>query len=139
MISTRVVWITLVAAVGLCSCQSARQSPVHKSIAATDNDSHIAHVVLCWLKEPGNVQARQRVIDESKKLGEIPSVLHVMAGTAIPSSRPVVDSSFDVGLVFTFRNQQDLRAYLTNARHQQLLLDTIKPLVQRYIVYDIRE
>ena len=80
-----------------------------------------------------------QVSGDIRHLCAIGTAARVMAGTAIPSNRPVVDSSFDVGLVFTFRNEADLHNYLVHARHQQLLLNTIKPYVAHYIVYDITE
>ena len=53
----------------------------------------VTHVIVVWLKKPGDEAARKRVIEESKKLVEIPGVRSVSAGSVIPSPRQVVDSS----------------------------------------------
>src|SRR5438477_10272343 len=63
----------------------------------------VTHVVICWLKSPGDETGRQRIIDATETPRKIPGVLAVTAGTAVPSTRPIVDSSFDVGIVITFQ------------------------------------
>ncbi|HEX8523189.1 MAG TPA: Dabb family protein [Tepidisphaeraceae bacterium] len=126
---------TLCAILLATGCQS-HQSP---QAPPRRTEARITHVVICWLKQPGNAQIRQQLITESKKLRDIPGVVDVSAGTAIPSTRPVVDSSYDLALVFTFRNEQDLNHYLTHPRHQQLLKDHIRPQVDHYKVYDIQD
>ena len=44
----------------------------------------INHVVLVWLKDPGNESQRQQLIERSKQFTQIPGVLHVymMRGAA---------------------------------------------------------
>jgi hypothetical protein len=96
-------------------------------------------VVVAWLKAPGDVAARNTLIIESKKLRDLPGVLDIAAGIPLPSTRPVVDSSYDVALVITFRSRADLERYITHPRHQQLLKNTIKPLVDHYKVYDVND
>ncbi len=108
-----------------------------QSMLASPHDPRITHVVVCWLKNPGNEAVRRELIRESKKLRTIPGVVDISAGIAVPSTRPVVDSSYDVALVVTFRNQQALNRYLADPRHQLLLKNTIRPTVDHYKVYDI--
>lgn len=62
----------------------------------------VEHVVVVWLKDPGNPTARRRIIDASQVLRSISGVMSLKAGTMIPSQRPVVDSSFDIALSVTF-------------------------------------
>lgn len=109
-----------------------------QSIART-NEPRITHVVVCWLKDRGNQQQRDAIITETRKLKDIPGVVDISVGTTVPSTRPVVDSSYDVALVATFRNKEDLERYGTDPRHQQLLKDYIRPLVDHYKVYDIQD
>lgn len=98
----------------------------------------IHHVVICWLKAPGDAEARAAVIEASRTLEAIPGVQRVQAGEVVPSERSVVDSSFDVGLVITVDDADALASYIEHPIHQKALETTIKPLVERYIVYDLR-
>lgn len=99
----------------------------------------IRHVVVCWLKDPGNAAARRQLIDESYGFKTIPGIVSVSAGEAIPSTRPAVDSSFDVAIVMTFKDEASLARYATHPRHLQAVERTLKPLVAKYVIYDYRE
>src|SRR5687768_13061341 len=70
--------------------------------AAATARPRIAHVVVAWLKRPGDAGDRQKLIDGAPRLREIPGVVDVYAGPPIPSDRPVVDSSYDVGIIVFF-------------------------------------
>ena len=98
----------------------------------------VTHVIVVWLKRPGDEAARKRVIEESKKLAEIPGVRSVSAGSVIPSPRQVVDSSFDVAVVMTFWSKEDLERYTAHPKHQALVQNVIRPLVERYRIYDFQ-
>jgi hypothetical protein len=65
----------------------------------------VTHVVVAWLKEPGSEGAQQKLIEASRRFEKIPGVVRVTVGRALPSARPVVDSSFDVAVVITFRDE----------------------------------
>jgi hypothetical protein len=99
----------------------------------------VTHVVVCWLKTPGDEAGRDRLIAASRTFGEIPGVLAVTAGRAVPSTRPVVDGSFDVAVVIVFRDRASLVNYQTHPLHLRALEQTLKPLVARQIVYDVVE
>lgn len=98
----------------------------------------IQHVVLCWLKEPGNTVHRRQLIETSRTFENIPGVLSVHAGTAVPATRRIEDSSFDVGIVVSVRDKAALSAYQAHPVHQQALTNILTPLVNRIQVYDIR-
>jgi hypothetical protein len=102
-------------------------------------EGRAVHVVVCWLKTPGDSTARRRVIDESKAfVGVIPGLLDVSAGTTLPSTRPAVDSSFDVAVVMAFRDESALRAYDGHPRHKKAVDEVLRPLVARLVIYDFR-
>lgn len=67
----------------------------------------------------------------------IPGVLDVTAGPSLASDRAVVDDTFDVGIVMTFRDAEALRSYLAHPQHVQQARDVLRPLCDRVIVYDI--
>ncbi len=102
-------------------------------------DAAVVHVVLVWLKEPGNLEHRQRIIDASREFETIPGVIHVSVGEVMVSERPVVDDSFDVGLYLTFSSVDAMNTYLADDRHQQALREVFRPLSERYIVYDFQD
>src|SRR5687767_14356790 len=85
----------------------------------------VTHVVFCWLKTPGDETARQTLIDWSYKLKEIPGVVSITAGRPIPSTRPVVDSSYDVACVMQFRDEQALQAYEVHPKHKKAVSEVL--------------
>lgn len=113
------------------SCQNAARPSKQLSSAGP-----VHHVIVCWLKKPGNAEARERIIRASKELGQVPGVVSVRAGSVLPDARPNVDSSFDVAVVMTFESEAALREYPSHPLHQKALAETIKPLVARYVAYD---
>lgn len=102
-------------------------------------DGSVYHVVICWLKEPGNEEARERLIDASKGFTAIPGVVSVVAGKVLPDDRPVVDNSFDVAVFMTFSDEAALRSYQSDPIHQNAIRETLTPLVRRILVYDFTE
>jgi hypothetical protein len=98
----------------------------------------VTHVVMCWLKNPGSASDRQRLIDESEKFKKIPGVVSVTAGGPIASTRPVVDSSFDVGVVIAFKDEAAMTAYEANPIHVKAVKEVLKPLSAKLVIYDVR-
>jgi hypothetical protein len=98
----------------------------------------IEHVVFIWLHEPGNSGHRARVLEESRVLARIPGVTGLKRGTVVPGARAVVDGSYDVGLIVSLADQAALDDYLAHPLHVQLVNETLKPLVKRIQVYDMR-
>ena len=99
----------------------------------------VSHVVICWLKTPGDEAARQQIIDATQTLRQIPGVVSVSAGRPIPSTRPVVDSSYDVGIVITFKDEAALHAYETNPIHVNARNEVLRPLAGKLVIYDIKK
>ncbi|HUT40911.1 MAG TPA: Dabb family protein [Gammaproteobacteria bacterium] len=102
-------------------------------------DGGIEHIVILWLNEPGNAQHRARILEESKVLAGIPGVLALQSGHVLASERAIVDSSFDVGLILSLEDQAALDSYLVHPLHVRLVNETLKPLVRRIQVYDLRQ
>ena len=98
----------------------------------------IEHIIIIWLKEPGNTQAQDKIIKASEKLKTIPGVITLRSGKAVPSQRKIVDSSYDVALIISFINKAALDAYLVHPVHLNLLEKTMKPLIERIRVYDLK-
>jgi len=133
-------WIALVLLlVGLPSLGEAPERVlVGSGSEAAAIDSRVRHIVLCWLKEPGSETARRKLIEATEALGDLPGVVAVAAGVPLESDRPVVDDSFDVGIVFTFEDSEALAAYQVHPRHRKAVEKVLQPLVERLLVYDFR-
>ena len=99
----------------------------------------LTHVVLCWLKEPGNAEHRSQIIEVSKTFTKIPGVLEVRVGKVIESDRAIVDDSFDVGILVTVSDVERLQEYLDHPIHQKAKQDVLLPLVEKVLVYDFQE
>ena len=95
----------------------------------------VAHVVVFWLKEPGNAEHRRRIIEASYRFRSIPGVLDVEAGPVHESPRPNVDKTYDVAVVIRLRHEPALEEYQSNPLHKAML-EEVGPLVERVVVYD---
>jgi NaMN:DMB phosphoribosyltransferase len=99
----------------------------------------VEHVVLVWMKDPGNAQHRAELIKAAYSLQDLPGIVHAYAGASLQSTRPEVDDSFDVALIFVFEDAAALEAYLINPRHVQAVTDVLAPRAARFLVYDFVE
>ncbi|MCK5830502.1 MAG: Dabb family protein [Methylococcales bacterium] len=114
--------------IGLLSLQAS-------SVYAKDNKK-VTHVVMVWLKEPGNEQHRGEFIKASNQLNGLPGIISRHVGVVMPSERKVVDDTFDVAMSVTLESEEALQAYLNNPKHKKILHDKIKPLTNRIVAYD---
>jgi hypothetical protein len=96
----------------------------------------VDHVVLVWLKRPGNTADRQKLIDLGRELRAIPGIHFLDSGTALPSERPTVDDSFDVGYVMRFDSPAALEAYAVHPVHVKAK-DQLLALSRKIVVYDV--
>jgi|UniRef100_UPI0037840582 hypothetical protein len=98
----------------------------------------VEHIVLVWLKRPGNAADRATLIACAKRFqAEIKEIQHLSVGPAVPSERPIVDDSFDVGFVMRFASKADMDAYERHPVHQKAVKETLMPLAKKVQVYDI--
>jgi hypothetical protein len=122
---TRIL-LALTAGLALSSCQTAITPP-----------GKVEHVVLAWLKKPGDAAARARLIAAGKALkAGIPELKQLAVGQVLPSDRPVVDDSFDVAFVMRFDSKADLAAYEKHPVHSKAVTEILKPLTAKILVHD---
>ena len=57
-------------------------------------------------------------------------------GKVIESDRPIVDDSFDVGILVTVSDVERLQEYLDHPIHQNAKRDVLLPLMEKVLVYD---
>jgi Stress responsive A/B Barrel Domain len=120
--------LALAACLALVSCAT---------IAPPAAQGTVDHVVLLWLKRPGNAADRQAVLAATDELRSIPGILFLDYGTPLASDRPVVDDSFDIGLTMRFESAAALRAYETDPLHVKKVTEVLRPLSRKLQVYDI--
>ena len=99
----------------------------------------VHHIVICWLKNPGDVAARRKLIEVSKGFGDIPGILSVRAGEPQISDRRNVDPSFDVAIIMEFEDTHALAAYQEHPRHSIAIRDVLAPLTTRVVIYDFTD
>ena len=125
----------VVAALLLTSCATNNRSTCP---FAKQKGTGIEHIVLAWLKNPGNKDEQARLICAAKSLkADIKEVKSLAVGRALPSDRDVVDDSFDIALVMHFDSKEALASYEQNPVHVKAVTDTLKPLTKKIVVHDI--
>ncbi len=103
-----------------------------------EDDGYLMHVVLIWLKEPGNPDHRQQLIQSSRVLGEIPGVRDLRVGEVVEGDRDVVRDDYDVGIVLRFANAEALASYLAHPLHVNTVKTRFLPIIERYEVMDFQ-
>jgi len=95
------------------------------------------HVGLVWLKEPGNMEHRQKIISAAHSFASaIPEVQSISVGQSPPSTSPYVDSSFDICLIMRFEDKAAMDRYAKHPIHKKAAEETFLPLSQRLLFYD---
>lgn len=119
-----------------CEQESTATTPPAPAAGESPTQAGVVHVLVAWLKQPGNADDRRMVIEASNNFKKVPGVLDVYAGPVLPSDRAVVDSTFDVGVVMLFKDEQSLKAYVTHPGHERAVKEVLGPKVERAKVYD---
>ena len=123
----------LMAASGLVSADSAQAEP--------DSGQHkVHHVTIVWLKQHGDEQVRRQYIEESKRLAGLPGVIayDIGAPAVIKRERPssALDDSYDLAISSTYESQKAFEDFLKNPEYLRLAQEVLRPLVDKYKVYD---
>jgi hypothetical protein len=125
---------------GMCAilCTSLFTSCASMCPLVKASPGQVEHVVLVWLKDAGNESKRTELIASAKAFKEqIPGILSISAGTPLPSDRPVVDDSFDIGLVMRFKSKEALAAYEKHPVHVKAVKEALAPASRKLQVYDV--
>ncbi len=97
-----------------------------------------SHVVLVWLKEPGDEEMRRKFVEASSTLNNLPGILFRHVGVVSPSSRAIVDDTFDVAVTVTLKDKKAFKAYMEHPQHKKVVDEQLKPLVNRIVAYDFK-
>ena len=109
-------------------------------IPQTNSDNGgVNHVILLWLKDPGNPRQQQQIIQATKELEKIPGVIKIRVGTSISSKRQIVDDSFDIGIHMLFASQAAMQVYTAYPEHSRTVNQAVMPFVDKIVIYDFEE
>jgi Stress responsive A/B Barrel Domain len=97
------------------------------------------HVGLVWLKEPGNAEHRQKIVEAAHSfVREVPEVQFLSVDQTLPKASSWVDASFDICLVMRLENKAAMDRYAKNPVHQRAAQEVFLPLSQKISFYDFK-
>jgi len=105
--------------------------------AANARSGEVIHVMLFWLKRPGNVDDRNVLLRGLRTLRRVRGVTELRVGRPLPGDRPGLEQSFDLGLIVVFRDREALEKFEQDPRRRGVLDAMLQPLVRRYTVYNL--
>ncbi|HEX7027333.1 MAG TPA: Dabb family protein [Gammaproteobacteria bacterium] len=96
----------------------------------------VNHVVLVWFNRSVDESYIHQVAVASQQLEQISGVITISAGLPIESERPVVDDSFDLGLIIRFDSVDKMRSYVSDPIHKKFVEDYLQGKLDKLLVYD---
>ncbi|MES3016948.1 MAG: Dabb family protein [Bacteroidota bacterium] len=103
------------------------------------DEKYIAHQVYFWLKNPGSAEDRTQLINGIKTLRKIKSVQKITIGiVAATEKRPVIDDSWGVSELATFKDLAGQAAYQVDPIHLAFAKN-YGHLWSRVLIYDSSE
>jgi hypothetical protein len=97
----------------------------------------IHHTGYIWLKEPGNKEHQQRIIDAAHRFAaQIPEVKGLSVGKSVPKGSPLMDTTFDISLTMHFDDQAAMERYNKHPVHEKAAKEDFLPLSAKILFYD---
>jgi hypothetical protein len=111
-------------------------SAVALTSSGNKKNKMLIHHVFFWLKNPGSVADRDRLIQGLQTLKKIPSIKDLHIGLpAETEKRDVVDASYSVSELLFFESLEKQKLYQDHPIHKKFIEDC-SGLWQRVVVYD---
>lgn len=79
------------------------------------------HSVLFWCKPGTEALQGEMIRYAQEEMPKVPTVKHVWAGKAVPATRDVVDSSYQVGLCVVFEDKAGHDVYQPHPIHLEFV------------------
>ena len=99
-------------------------------------DSHFAHTVFFWLKNPDSQEDKKAFETSLQKFLDASAYAKTtFIGRPPRASRDVVDGSFSYSLILSFESAEAQQKYQDEAAHK-VFIDESEKLWDRVIVYD---
>lgn len=97
----------------------------------------LTHTVFFWLRKNLTPAERATFVAELRRLTQIAYVEQCHVGSpATIEKRPVVDNSYDYGLMVRFKTMADHDFYQSKCPDHARFIATCKTLWERVVVYD---
>jgi D-alanyl-D-alanine dipeptidase len=98
----------------------------------------IDHLVVVWLKRPGNKGDIDRLIRATRELTARNGLIRcVRYGGPLPSERPVVDDTFDLAILMRFDDRHALADFEKDPDHRRAIAEVLQPAARRVLIYDV--
>jgi Stress responsive A/B Barrel Domain len=96
----------------------------------------LVHHVFFWLKNPGSLEDRDKLIAGVKSLAKIETIKMIHVGVpASTEKREVIDNSYAVSELMFFDNEKDQKTYQDHPIHQKFIQEHAH-LWEKVVVYD---
>jgi hypothetical protein len=104
--------------------------------AADARSGQVTHVMLFWLKRPGNVDDQNVLVRGLRTLRRVRGISDIRVGRPLSVDRPGLEQSFDLVVVVIFRDREALEKFEHDPRRRGALDAMLQQLVRRYTVYN---
>ena len=104
--------------------------------AAATRSGQITHVMLFWLKRPGNVDDQNYLLRALRTLRRVRGVSDMRVGRPLLVDRPGLEESFDLGVVLIFRDREALEKFQRDQQPEKAIDAMLRSLVRRYSIYN---
>ena len=95
-----------------------------------------SHVVIFWTDPAQPAAADELIAGAHRYLTTAPGIVHFHVGKMVPSQRPVVDQSYQVGLNVVFSDKTSQDAYQVHPDHTEFIEKVFKRVCKRVQVFD---
>src|SRR5437763_4869651 len=99
--------------------------------AANARSGQVTHVMLSWLKRPGNVDDQNFLLRGLRTLRRVRGVNDVRVGRSFKMDRAGTEQSFDLGAIVIFRDREALNKFEGDPRRGAAIDAMLQPLVRR--------
>lgn len=109
------------------------------NVIAAAPKKQLVHHVFFWLKNPGSVADRDKLVEGVKTLSKIETIRKLHVGVlASTEKRDVVDTSWDVSELMFFDDTAGQKVYQDHPIHQEFIKN-YSHLWSKVVVYDAME
>lgn len=120
----------------LASASLMTLAPAVQALDLEKDKPVLVHHVFFWLKNPGSVEDRNKLIEGVKSLSKIETIRMIHVGVpASTEKRDVVDNSYSVSELMLFDDLQGQQTYQDHPLHQKFIKDCAH-LWDKVVVYD---
>jgi hypothetical protein len=112
------------------------RTPAFSGQCAAKLKAMFSHLVIFWTDPKNPAAASDLLVAAEKYLRPIPGLLQFHVGRMVPSSRPVVEQSYQVALNLIFPTKQAQDDYQAHPLHVEFVEKYVKRIVTKVVVYD---